>query len=194
MTKATNTKRRRWPWIVLAVAVIGIGFLLFSVVGSVRSQVAAVSSAQAQSGQVVAATIGDLSAGATASGNVEGQREARLSLGTSGVVDVVNVAAGDAVQAGDVLVQLETAALERSLANAELNQTIQEASLADLLNGSTAADLASAQAAVASAQAALDKVKAGSTPAEIQAARASLTAAQAAYEELLAGPDSSAVT
>ena len=191
MTKEKSTKRRRWPWIVLAVAVIGVGFLGFSVVGSKQ---AASSTAQAQTGQTVAAFIGDLSAGATASGNVEASREARLSLGISGTVAEVTAEAGDAVKAGDILVQLDTAALERARANAELNLAIQEANLQDLLDGSTAAELASAQAAVDSAQASLDKVKAGATAADIQAARASLTAAQASYDDVLAGPDGEAVT
>lgn len=191
MTKEKTTKRRRWPWIVLTVAVIGVGFLGFSVMGSKQ---AASSTAQAQTGQTVAAFIGDLSAGATASGNVEASREVNLSLGIAGTVAEVTAEAGDAVKAGDILVQLDTAALERARANAELNLAIQEANLQDLLDGSTAAELASAQAAVDSAQASLDKVKAGATAADIQAARASLTAAQASYDDVLAGPDGEAVT
>jgi HlyD family secretion protein len=191
MTKAKSTKRRRWPWIVLAVVVIGIGFLGFTAVGSQR---AALSTAQAQTGQTVAAFIGDLSAGATASGNVEASREARLSLGISGTVADVAVDVGDAVKAGDVLVQLDTAALERALANAELALTIQEANLQDLLDGSTIAELASAQAALDSAQANLENVKDGPDAADIQAARASLSAAQASYDDLLAGPDDETVT
>lgn len=111
MTKEKRTKRRRWPWIVLAVAVIGVGFLGFSIMGSNQ---AASSTAQAQTGQTAAAFIGDLSAGATASGNVEASREARLSLGLSGTVAEVTAEAGDAVKAGDILVQLDTAALERA--------------------------------------------------------------------------------
>ncbi len=194
MTKEKNTKRRRWLWMVAAVAVIGIGFLIFTLLRSGSQPRAGTDGGEAQSGQVAVVALGDLTAGAAASGYVQASREARLSLGVSGVVDTVAVAVGDAAQAGDVLVQLDTAALERSLANAELNLAIQEANLQDLLGGATAADLASAQASVASAQANLEKVQAGATAADVQAARASLAAAQASYDKLLAGPDSATVT
>lgn len=193
MTKEKSTKRRRWPWIVLAGGVIALALILFPLVSGMRSQSAALTTAQAQSGEVVTAFIGDLAASATASGSIAALREARLSLEIAGSVADVPVSVGDKVQAGDVLVQLDTAALERTVANAELALTIQEANLRDLLDGASQADLASAQAAVASAQANLDKVKAGANSNDLAAARANLTAAQAAYDNLVAGPDNEAV-
>lgn len=183
-------RRRHWPWLVGGVAIIGIGAVLFAFSSAASS---ARATAQAQSGQVVEAFIGNLSASATASGNVQAQREARLSLEVAGVVADVPVSVGDRVQAGDVLVQLDTAGLERSVANAELALAIQTANLHELTNGVGEAELASAQAAVASAQANLDRVKAGANPNDIQAARASLAAAQAAYDKLVAGPDAETV-
>ncbi|MBE2236027.1 MAG: efflux RND transporter periplasmic adaptor subunit [Anaerolinea sp.] len=194
MTKEKSTKRSRWLWIIAAVAVIGVGFLAFTLVEPTRLLRADADGVGAQDSQVAVAALGDLTAEATASGYVQASRETRLSLGVSGVVDKVAVAVGDEVQAGDVLVQLDTAALERSLANAELSLAIQEANLQDLLDGTSAAELASAQASVASAQANLEKVQAGATAADVQAARASLAAAQASYDKLLAGPDSATVT
>lgn len=193
MTKEKSTKRSRWLWIIAAVAVIGVGFLAFTLVEPTRLLRADADGVGAQDSQVAVAALGDLTAEATASGYVQASRETRLSLGVSGVVDKVAVAVGDEVQAGDVLVQLDTAALERSLANAELSLAIQEANLQDLLDGTSAAELASAQASVASAQANLEKVQAGATAADVQAARASLAAAQAAYDKLLAGPDSETI-
>lgn len=193
MTKEKGTKRSRWLWIIAAVAVIGVGFLAFTLVEPTRLLRADADGVGAQDSQVAVAALGDLTAEATASGYVQASRETRLSLGVSGVVDKVTVAVGDEVQAGDVLVQLDTAALERSLANAELSLAIQEANLQDLLDGTSAAELASAQASVASAQANLEKVQAGATAADVQAARASLAAAQAAYDKLLAGPDSETI-
>lgn len=193
MTKEKSTKRSRWLWIIAAVAVIGVGFLAFTLVEPTRLLRADADGVGAQDSQVAVVALGDLTAEAAASGNVQASREVRLSLGVSGVVDTVAVAVGDQVQAGDVLVQLNTAALERSLANAELSLAIQEANLQDLLGGASAAELASAQAAVASAEANLEKVQAGATAADVQAARASLAAAQASYDKLLAGPDSETV-
>lgn len=193
MTKEKSTKRRRWPWIVLAGGVIALALILFPLVSGMRSQSAALTTAQAQSGEVVTAFIGDLAASTTASGSIAAPREARLSLEIAGTVADVPVSVGDEVQAGDVLVQLDTAALERAVANTELALAIQEANLRDLLDGASQADLASAQAAVASAQANLDKVKAGANSNDLAAARANLTAAQAAYDNLVAGPDNEAV-
>ena len=173
MTTDNNKRqrRRRWPWVVGVIAVLGLVLVAVPMIGGAGARQAAQATAQGQSGQVVAAFTGDLSSAATASGNVEAAREARLSLELAGKIVDVPVSIGDAVQAGDVLVQLDTAALERSVANAELALTIQEANLKDLINGSSAADLASAQAGVASVQANLDKVKAGADPDDIQAAR-----------------------
>ena len=86
MTKEKSTKRRRWPWIVLAGGVIALALILIPLVSGMRSQSAALATAQAQSGEVVTAFIGDLAASATASGSIAAPREARLSLEIAGTV------------------------------------------------------------------------------------------------------------
>jgi HlyD family secretion protein len=192
MTKDKRSKTSRRLWIIAAVVVI-VGVAAFALINVTNNMGAARADDQAQSGQIVAATIGDLSASATASGHIQAQREARLSLAVAGTVETVAVEVGDAVNAGDVLVQLETAALERSVANATLNLAIQEANLKGQLDGASAADLASAQAALASAQANLNRVQAGADANDLNAARASLAAAQAAYDDRVAGPDSDTI-
>ena len=189
MTSNSPRKSRKWLGLtigVLAIGAIVIGFALLRP----QAQQSAVSSGLAGGDEeIVTAFIGDLSSTATATGEVQARREAQLSLATSGTVDKVFVQEGDTVAAGDVLVQLNTAALERAVANAEQNLIIQEANLAELLDGASDEDIASAQAAVASAQANLDDVLDGADPYDIAAARASLAAAQAAYADLLDGPD-----
>jgi len=141
----------------------------------------------------VAVTRGSIGETATATGDIQPQREAQLSLGVSGTVDEVFVREGSEVQAGDVLVQLDTAALERAIATAEQNLIIQEANLAELLASTSEADLASARASVESAKVNLENVQDGADPKDIEAAQASLAAAQAAYDELLKGPDANSV-
>jgi RND family efflux transporter MFP subunit len=189
MTSNPPRKSRKWLGLtigVLAIGAIVIGFALLRP----QAQQSAVSSGLAGGDEeIVTAFIGDLSSTATATGEVQARREAQLSLATSGTVDKVFVQEGDTVATGDVLVQLDTAALERAVANAEQNLIIQEANLAELLDGASDEDIASAQAAVASAQANLDDVLDGADPYDIAAARASLAAAQAAYADLLDGPD-----
>jgi RND family efflux transporter MFP subunit len=148
---------------------------------------------QTPSGEVATAVRGDLSVTATASGNVEARREARLSLKVAGTVAEMPAGVGDKIKAGDALVRLETTVLERAVANAELNLRIQEANLKDLLDGSSEAEVTSAQAGVDSALAHLADVKDGANPDDIQAARASVASAQAAYDDLLDGPDAESV-
>lgn len=185
-------KSRRWLWLAVAAIVLVGGFM--TVPSLLRSRSSASSPTTAASGEIVTAFTGDLSSRATATGYVQASRDTRLSLQISGVVQTVSVAVGDTVQADDLLVQLDATALQRAVTNAELALQIQEANLQELLNGSSATDLASAQASVASAQANLDKVQAGANTNDIEAARASVAAAQAAYDDLLAGPDGDAVT
>lgn len=187
MSNTNNTKsRKKWLWIIGAVAAVAVVFAGFGLVNGRVQQNAVAASA---TDNIVTAFTGDLSSTATASGTVEAQREAGLSLDVSGTVAAVYVREGDSVHKGDVLVQLDTAALERAVANAEQNLIIQEANLAELLDGASDEDIASAQAAVASAQANLEDVLDGAESYDIAAARASLASAQAAYADLLDGPE-----
>ena len=57
----------------------------------------------------------------TASGTVVPAQEARLSFLGTGLVAKVNVQLGDTVQAGEVLIELDDAAAQRDLAQAESN-------------------------------------------------------------------------
>lgn len=141
-----------------------------------------------ETGPIATAFIGTLSAEASAGGQLLPQREATLSLGTAGRVEQVLVQVGDKVQAGDILLQLESDALQRSVRTAEQNLAIQEANLADLLKGASEQDLLAAEAAVASAKAQLDDLLAEPSPVDILAAEAAVASAQAQLNDLLAGP------
>jgi len=90
---------------------------------------------------------GDLTVSVSGSGNIVVSTEARLAFGTSGKVDEIYVEAGDEVDEGEVLVKLDTGALELAL-------TQTEAALAQ-----AEAALAQAQAAQYQAQAALDEAE-----------------------------------
>jgi HlyD family secretion protein len=176
MSKTTNKKRKRWPWVVgIIVAIVIIGGVVIG--GRIRDAQAQIS--DFQTGEKVTAFVGDLASTATASGRVVPQRDATLALTTSGTVYDVFVDVGDVVNQGDVLVQLDTTALQRSVDTAAQNLVIAESSLEKLMDGATAADIASAQAAVNSAQAAYDTTLNGATAAQIAASEANLRAAQA---------------
>ncbi|MEM8859463.1 MAG: HlyD family efflux transporter periplasmic adaptor subunit [Chloroflexota bacterium] len=137
---------------------------------------------------------GDLSSGATAAGQLIAQREADLALQTTGTVAMVNVQVGDNVSAGDVLVQLDTTSLTRSILEAEQNLAVQEQNLAKLLLPAEVFDIASAEASLVSAQASLQDLLDGpseseiaSSEASVNAARADLASAQSRYSEVAAG-------
>lgn len=125
------------------------------------------------------AFIGDLAASATASGQVTPSREAQLSVSTPGLVTQVHVRVGDSVEAGDVLLRLDSSDLALNVANMEQALAIQEANLADLTATPAEADVAAAAAAVTSAQAQLDELLAGPSEEEIEISEASVQSAQA---------------
>jgi HlyD family secretion protein len=180
--KARKTKKRT---ILIVVAVVVVAVVL---AGGFLSWQRARADAAPKLGQVATASVGTLSAEASASGQLLPRQEAMLSLGTAGRVDQVLVEVGDQVKAGDVLVQLESDGLERSVRTAKQTVAIQEASLAELLDGASEEDIVAARAAVESAQAQLDDLLASPDAEDLRAAEAALTSAEAQLDDLLAGP------
>lgn len=135
----------------------------------------------AQSGatEITTAFVGDLAASASASGKVLPRRTAALSVATPGRVESVLVRVGDAVSAGDPLVQLEQEDLALAVDSARQDLAIQEANLLDLQTPATAEEIAAAEAAVADAQAQLNELLQGPRPQEVAAAEANVRAAEA---------------
>ena len=177
MTNKKEQRRKRiWIYGGIALVVVLLGaFIAYRIVTNARQMQAEL----LNSGDVVTAFVGDLSAAAAASGTVRAQRQAQLALAQPGTVAELYVGVGDPVQAGDPLLKLDTAELERALASARQNVIIQENNLAQLLAPASAADVAAAEASVASAQVALDGLLAGPTENETAAAQANVRAAQA---------------
>ncbi len=185
MNKQRKNSKSKWAWI------IGGGVILLVVAALwQRGRMASFQAAQAQTGDIVAAFIGDLSASATASGQIVAQREAALSLTASGMVAEVAVAVGDQVGAGEVLLRLETAELQRAFTSAEQGLIIQQANLESLLAAAPVEELAAAEAAVASASATLADLLAGPDADEIAAAEADVRAANAEIASASAGLNS----
>jgi multidrug efflux pump subunit AcrA (membrane-fusion protein) len=171
--KMETLKKYRWIVIAIVVAtVLGLGAYVF--LGR-QDQAAAVDSGA----ETAVAFIGDLAESATANGQVSAAHEAALSLASSGRVNDVPVSVGDAVGMGDVLLQLDTAGLQRSVASAEYDLAIAEAQLADLMADPSQDELAAAEAAVRSAQARLEDLLQGPSVEEIAASEASVKASQA---------------
>lgn len=180
----SKKRSRGWLWILLAVlaAVVAVA-LAFP---GPRQQVidrflnGGGSTGGLGDAQVATAFIGDLTARASARGQLVPTQEATLALALAGRVASVQVRVGDQVQEGDLLVQLETAALARAVRSAEQTLAIQQANLVELERGASQEEILAAEAAVASAQAQLDALLEGPRDEEIAAAEASLRAADAA--------------
>lgn len=102
----------------------------------------------------------------SASGTIEAV-EVTISAETTGRVTEVLANAGDAVQAGQALVKLDTSLLLAQRQQAEAALVVAQGTLA------------AAQANVAAAQAQLDQVRAGARPQELLAEEQAVAAAQA---------------
>ncbi len=116
-------------------------------------------------------------------------RVAELTVAVPGTIAGVLVAEGDRVNAGDALVQLDTAAADAEVAAAEAAVTAAEASAAAAAAGvaqaSAAVDAATAavdqaQAGIDGARAARDAVPSGASGAQKRAANAEIDGARAA--------------
>jgi HlyD family secretion protein len=180
-----SKKRTRW-WLWITLVVVGALAVVFGAIPGPRQALidrffnGGSGSGGLADAQVATALIGDLTARASARGQLEPRQDATLALALGGRVESVYVQVGDRVHAGDVLVELETAALSRAVRSAEQTLAIQEANLAELQRGPAQEDLVAAQAAVDSARAQLDALQEGPQPEEITAAEASVRAAEAA--------------
>jgi multidrug efflux pump subunit AcrA (membrane-fusion protein) len=137
-------------------------------------------------------------AGATvvASGEVVPSLEAGLSSAVGGRVGMVMVTAGQEVEAGDVLVRLDTTMLETQIVQAEIAVEAARSQVRLLEAGpqpgqvaEAEAQLASAEAAVAQAVAQQDQVEGGSMQAEIAAAQAQVAAAEVVEKAALIAYD-----
>jgi HlyD family secretion protein len=130
----------------------------------------------------------------SAEGFVVPDQDADLSFKVGGQVAEVLVAEGDEVQAGQVLIRLDSSQQQQAVAQAQAGVAQAQASLVSAQArldqasaGPTAQAVAQAQAAVDTAKARLAQTKAGPTQEAIAQAEAAVQVAQAQLDELLAG-------
>lgn len=113
----------------------------------------------------------------------------QLALTTGGRVIRVEVAEGDAVAAGQVLLRVDDARLQAAVAQAEAARQAARAELAKAEAGARQEEIAAAQAAVGAAQAGVAVARAQASVAEagVAAASAQIARAQAGLTDLQAG-------
>jgi multidrug resistance efflux pump len=119
---------------------------------------------------------------------IEPVRWSELSFERGGTVDAVPVSEGDVIEAGELLVQLDTTTAELTLLEAEAALAVAESQLAEVKAGARPEEIAmleaeieAAQAGVAQAAAQRDELEAGGVEAQVAAAEAQLAAAQDQY-------------
>ena len=124
-----------------------------------------------------------------ATGNIALVEEYPVELKTNGTVSQVAVKVGDTVTKGDLLVSLDTAALEQAVSRAEIELESMQLQLEKLIHPNNEGEVMVAQANLHSAQENLRTVQAGPTEQELAAAQSKLTSAQARYRELQSQPN-----
>lgn len=141
-------KRRRWPWLLAALVIAGGAGGWFVQSGKLaemqaaREQAAAEAKAESDARAAQAAIIhlapfevaeitpAILSESLKVTGSLAPVRQVALSAEVSGRLIAVNVRAGDAVKAGDVLVTFDTETLDSQLAQARANTEATRVQLA----------------------------------------------------------------
>jgi HlyD family secretion protein len=135
---------------------IGLIVVLIAVFTFLRFNSARANNATAETtGTVTAVNVAET---VDASGSLEAQPSASLTWNTSGVVEDVNVKAGDQVKAGDVLMKLKITSVDASVISAQSDLVTAQKDLEDLLNNSDK-DLAQAVIDLKDAQDAYDKAE-----------------------------------
>jgi HlyD family secretion protein len=119
---------------------------------------------------------------------------ATLSLPTGGIVSQVLVTEGEDVEAGQLLVQLESAQQAAGVAQAEAGLQRAQAALDELKSGPRPEEIAVAQASVEAAQAGLAQIQERARPEEVAAAEAAIASARASLQKALEGLDEDEVT
>jgi len=142
--------RKRGIWIIGVTALMllaGGGYFAYVHYDDVRAQ-------EPEQLTLETATVaqGDITLTASGSGELIPAKELNLVFRASGSLQEVLVETGDRVEEGELLARLETSALERAVAEADVELQIAQLELADVREGPGEAELADAEARVRDAQ------------------------------------------
>lgn len=185
-----NYQRRRIPSGLIIVGGLTLVILLggFLAVLNPPSHTAVTAAPELPTGwQSLPVVQGVLEQTVDASGSVEPARAAAVRFPIRGDVTQVLVQPGDTVTAGQVLAELDAAALDLAIARAEADLAQTQADLARLLEGASPEELAASAARIGQARGQLAQVRNDVSAADIAAARAALEQAQARLAELERG-------
>jgi len=137
-------------------------------------------------------------AAVNAPGSVRPKEQVTLTFPSGGTLAELHVQPGQQVKAGEALARLDIRQLELNVVQADATLKINEARLAQTKAGTQPADLASAEASVASAEALYNAAKnklglqseqLSIAEADLKKAELTLLDAQAAYDRVASRPD-----
>ena len=134
------------------------------------------------------AALGSIAATLVYSGNVQSRAQVNVVPRITGRVERLYVDIGDEIAQGEVLAELDRAALDVQVQQAEAAVDVARARLSQTQSGAKEEDIEAAAAAVRSAQARLDQARSGARVEEIQGAQAQVGQAQSRLDALIAGP------
>lgn len=191
MSLKSNIKLFNRKYVIVAIAAASILLGACSPPGTAAGETKVAANAE----RVVVST-GSVSNRIVATGKIVASASANIAFARSGVVADVLVKEGQQVQAGQPLIKLDTTDLELTAQQQWANYLSAQATYSQTVKGPTAAELKSAQAAIASAQASIASAQASKTDlfaeptesellqakADLQNADAELRSAQTAYD------------
>ncbi|MEN8171593.1 MAG: efflux RND transporter periplasmic adaptor subunit [Chloroflexota bacterium] len=140
-------------YITIAV-LLAAGYFFYSTTAQANSDQAELAALE-----TVEVQMGTLSAQISATGTVRSNQSAVITWGTSGRVGVVNAAAGDPVQSGDILADLVQTSLPQNVIMAKVDLVNAQDALENLSDSYSALALADAQKAIADAADAVEETE-----------------------------------
>jgi HlyD family secretion protein len=156
VSKGKGRKALYWiAGVVVILLIAGFAYMRLSQTRTRTFRSGAYASAQATTSKVVSL---DLTQNVQASGSLQAQPSASLTWNTAGVVDTVNVKAGDQVKAGDVLMKLKSSTVDASILSAQSDLLTAQKDLQDVMSSSDT-NLAQAAVDLKTAQDAYDKAE-----------------------------------
>jgi len=136
-----NKRIRNWGVVIITILILGL------LISRAFAQTPGNTSSTKTEAKVVSVSVGET---VSASGSLQAQPFASLKWQTSGVVEKVNVKAGDLVKKGDTLAALQPSSTSSNIVSAQADLVQAQKNLTDLLNSDTdraqaAVDLKTAQ-------------------------------------------------
>ncbi|MFQ5614403.1 MAG: efflux RND transporter periplasmic adaptor subunit [Anaerolineae bacterium] len=176
---------------VITIPLILAAIIGFSILGYVNLTPQEYDITADESIEIIEVERGTIVATVNTTGRIEALENATLNFEIAGIVREIYVERGDTVRAGQPLAQLDTTDLEIAHRLAQIDLTRAQWQLEQLQTEPSAADLASARAAVDSAEANLQRLLRGPSQDELtvagvqlRQAEIALAQAQAAYDQI----------